>query len=332
MRIGAACKWMDGDTMTSVPKLNFRVTRVKDLVGLSERDRQAKLYDICVHNMRALLLVLKELRALPEVLRMWRIGSDLLPVATHPIATKFYARQDVQTEIETMLGLVGQIARGYEIRLSFHPGQFVVLGSPNPIARENSVREFEYHAQMAWLMGYRSWHQDGFCINVHVGGKNVDPGVWLKTVRGMSKQARDLITLENDEFCWGAIEILNHFGEHVPLVLDVHHYWLARHRYVKSEGLHIERIIDTWRGVRPKIHLALSFVDLIPVNMRRGVLDLDKLLLTTNKAKLRAHADAPWHLPSLDYWEEFVENFDLMYEGKDKNLGQMVIAHHMGLI
>ncbi len=50
------------------------------------------------------------------------------------------------------------------------------------------------------------------------------------------------------------------------------------------------------------------------------------------KAKLRAHSQSPWHEPTLDYAEQFAANFDIMWEGKDKNLGQEKIARHMQLI
>ena len=57
-------------------------------------------------------------------------------------------------------------------------------------------------------------------------------------------------------------------------------------------------------------------------------LDLDALLQHTNKSKLRAHSRTAWHTRTIEYAGRFTE-FDLMWEGKDKNLGAAEIARHL---
>ena len=48
----------------------------------------------------------------------------------------------------------------------------------------------------------------------------------------------------------------------------------------------------------------------------------------TNKSKLRAHSRTAWHTRTIEYAGRFTE-FDLMWEGKDKNLGAAEIARHL---
>jgi UV DNA damage repair endonuclease len=57
----------------------------------------------------------------------------------------FYFQSDVVDYFEKHLSKVGDIARGKDVRLSFHPGQFCVLASENDGIVDNSIVEFEYH-------------------------------------------------------------------------------------------------------------------------------------------------------------------------------------------
>jgi UV DNA damage endonuclease len=333
MKIGAACKWLN-EQRELVPSCNFRQTTVTGLKGLSESDRHNKLMTLVDHNLSAMLKVVTKLGQRPEPIRMWRFGSDVLPVYTHEVTRKFYDDPDVRTFIEQGLAKVGEVARAGGVRLSFHPGQFCVIGSRSEGVRSRTLVELYYHAYLADLMGYRDWHQDGFCINVHTGPKDAD----VKTVRRMLKQMDsrlgNLITLENDEFSWGARQIVENFGDLVPLVLDVHHYWIMHgKRFDPQENDQAaQQIIDTWRGVRPKLHLAMSGHDMVPEDQRDGALSLESLMLTgLPKGKLRIHSGSPWHVPTLDYIAKF-SDWDVMWEGGDKALGQKVIARHLGLI
>lgn len=332
MKIGAACKWLNnrGETM---PQKNFRITTVKRLLEKTKEEQHESLLEILDHNLSALQLVIIALSNRPEQVRMWRIGSDLLPLYTHYGTASFYRDKDVQTRLQAGLLTVGELARKHDIRLSFHPGQFIVIGSVHPHVREQSRIELEYHADCARMMGYTSWHQDGFCINVHVGGKQADPKVVRAEIKAMSPVLRNLLTLENDEFCWSAQNIVEQFGDLVPCVLDVHHYWISEGEQLSANNLLVENIINTWQGARPKLHLAMSHRELVPVFYQNKNIPLQVLLNTgLTRGKLRVHSQSPWHLPTLDYVRSFIKDFDVMWEGKDKNVGQRSIARYFDVI
>ena len=83
--------------------------------------------------------------------------------------------------------------------MSFHPGQFVCLASVNPDIVRRSAEEFEYHTDCARWMGYgSSWHDQGFKINVHMSGRLGAEG-FRNGLNLLSPEARNLITVENDE-------------------------------------------------------------------------------------------------------------------------------------
>jgi UV DNA damage repair endonuclease len=100
-----------------------------------------------------------------------------------------------------------------------------VLASADDGIVERSIAEFEYHADMARWMGYgATWHDHGFKINVHLSGKG-GAEKFLRTLQKLTPEARNLITIENDEISNGLDTTLA-VGEHVALVLDIHHHWV----------------------------------------------------------------------------------------------------------
>ena len=209
-------------------------------------------------------------------------------------------------------------------RISFHPAQFVVIASQNPNIRQRSLEELQYHAWVGRAMGYKGWHPHGFAINVHIGVKNAA----VMEARELIIQDTDVanfLTLENDEFSWGPEEIVDAFGDLVPVVLDVHHRWIKDgiHTHPDRDSALLWRIRETWRGVPPKIHLAMTGRDLLPDQDPDSLPDLEQCLKLAPKAKLRAHSQTVWN--SAVVKNALSLNCDVMWEGKDKNLGSQHI-------
>jgi UV DNA damage endonuclease len=213
--------------------------------------------------------------------------------------------------------------------LSFHPGQFVVLASQQPGVREKAFRELVYHCDVFEKMGYTKWHEQGASVNIHVGVKDANISAMRKLLKSNSNVLK-FTTLENDEFSWGAREILNEFGDLLPLVLDIHHYWINRERRLNPKSPLLNLIRESWRGIQPKLHLAMSKLELCGNAKPTDPLCLKTLLKNSTKGALRAHSDFPWHTKSIDYAAKF--GFDILWEGKDKNLGSTFIAKHLKLL
>jgi len=329
IRVGGACKWTEPDGSTH-PEWNLATTTVRYVASLDPHARFNYLYALVKHNLRALKQQIQVVGLLPAPLRFWRIGSDVLPLYTHDIAQSFYEDVDVQERIEQKLKRIGRAARTADIRLSFHPGQYVVLGSQSQVVRENALAELEYHGLLFHWMGYRGWHPNGLAINVHVGPKHAAVKQMRKLLKGAPDYVRNLVTLENDEFSWSTRSIVDQFGDIVPVVLDVHHHWIHEGKRIQPDDSLVEQIRQTWRGVQPKLHLAMSDPDLCTGQQRKRSMSLGALLEHTTKSRLRAHSLHPWHTPSISYAASF--GFDILWEGKDKNVGAAVIANHLGLI
>lgn len=317
MRIGFACKFVDPSfSKEKLEEYNAKSTTITWIQRQTEKAAREKIQSLCFHNVRAIQRVLDVLARKPEELRMFRISSDILPGYTHPDVTKYYEDADFIGALSKKFGEVGEFARNNNIRLSFHPGQFVVLASDNADVVERSIQEFEYHAMVAAWMGYGKQFQDFKC-NVHISGRLGVAGM-RETWKKLSPEARNIITVENDEITCGVDDILE-IKDLIPVVLDIHHHFVKTGEYMSVTDTRVSAIIDSWRGVRPAMHYSYSrdeFLrdhDTFPCIFERKAAGV-----AINK--LRAHSEM-YPNAQVNQWAlGFLEHFDIMCEAKQKNL------------
>jgi UV DNA damage repair endonuclease len=299
--------------------LNGRSTTMRWLREHAAEAEQRQ-WDIMNHNAAAAVKMIERVATLPEGRRMVRLGSEMLQGYTEKDWINWWKQPDVQDHCARIFAPIGETARRLGVRLSFHPGQFCVLASENDEIVERSILEFEYHADMARWMGYgTAWHDHGFKINVHLSGKG-GATKFLKTLGRLTPEARNLITIENDEMTNGLDSTLA-VAQHVALVLDVHHHWINSGEYIEPQDVRTNRVIDSWRGVRPAMHFSTSREDILVDHDRSVRPDLAQLLARGyKKQKLRAHSDFCWN-SSVNAWVlGFRDQFDIQVEAKGKNL------------
>src|SRR4028119_1621048 len=75
----------------------------------------------------------------------YRLSSDLAPYATHPDMPQFH---NMVAESDAELAAFGKKVRDLDIRLSFHPSQFVLLNSPDPELTKKSIWDLSSQAEM----------------------------------------------------------------------------------------------------------------------------------------------------------------------------------------
>ena len=330
-KIGFACKWIDGPSQINgikqtdtAKQYNVNTTTVAWLKRQKLDVQEAKLWDMAKHNIEATRRLVEKVGTLDEHLRMVRIGSDILPMYTYPDFKYFYAQTDFRDFAEREFLKVGQVARDCNVRLSFHPGQFCVLASESDDVVNRSIEEFEYHADMARWMGYGLRFQD-FKINVHIAGRKGPQGI--KDVFGrLSPEARNCLTIENDEMSWG-LDASIELADTCALVLDIHHHWIRTGEYISPQDDRCLRVIDSWRGERPVIHYSLSREDVLIDHCPNTLPNHTQLLAQGyKKAKLRAHSEFYWNKPANVWALSFNDKFDIMCESKAKNLASFALA------
>ena len=328
-RIGFACKFMHDD-QTQKKKLleeiqrplNTRSTTVQWLNRQTVDVAEERLWNIMVHNIASYKRLIEYVGSLPPELRMVRLGSDVLPVYTEPTWSYYWRKSDVRDYAAKEFAKVGETARALDVRLSMHPGQFTVLASDNPDIVERSIEEFEYHVDCIRWMGYGQSFQDFKC-NIHISGRQGPAGIKHAVNTRLSPEARNTITIENDENKWGLDASLE-LVDTCALVLDIHHHWVREAEYIQPTDDRFSRVVDSWRGVRPVIHYSVSREDILVDHNPYTLPDMEKLLEQGyKKQKLRAHSDYMWNWAVNDWALSFGEFADIMVESKAKNLASI---------
>ncbi len=186
--------------------------------------------------------------------RMYRLSSDLAPYATHPDMPQFHG---MVAESDAALRTLGEKARRLDIRLSFHPSQYIVLNSPDPELVRKSSADLLSQADMLDRMGLG----DEAVLVIHVGGTYGDKPAalarWVETFDALPEPVRRRLVLEHDDIRFSAADVLwVHEQTGVRLIFD-HQHFLC----LNPEGLEmrptLERFLTSWgnRG-RPKVHFS----------------------------------------------------------------------------
>ncbi|WP_312047331.1 UV damage endonuclease UvsE [Erwinia sp.] len=308
MKLGFACKYFNAEEKQPFP---LRATTRTRFLSLDKAAQLALISEISQHNITNLYLTLEALAKEPEALRMMRLGSDLLPLFTVPEANELY--QDYLPELHSGLAKCGDFARQHHIRLSFHPGQYSVLASDNPLVVERAIEDVEYHTLCAKLIGYGKTFQD-FKINIHMNGKGGFEG-FQRAFDRLSPEAKNMLTVENDEISCSLDDVLQ-AKELCPIVLDIHHHWVKENEFIQPDDSRLAEIKASWRGVRPVLHYSISKEGIIPAH---GFPNQEELGVAKNK--LRAHSDYYFN-DTLNDWALSFSDFDIMCEVKMKNLAR----------
>jgi UV DNA damage repair endonuclease len=172
-------------------------------------------------------------------------------------------------------------------------------------------------------MGYGKSFQD-FKINVHISGRAGPAGI-KSALKRLSTEARNCITIENDEISWGIDSSLE-LGNDLALVLDIHHHWIHTGEYFEINDERTKRIIDSWRGTRPVLHYSVSREDVLTGHTGLQRPSLVPLMESGHKkGKLRAHSNFYWNTAVNEWALSFLDHFDIMAESKGKNLASFAL-------
>ena len=151
-------------------------------------------------------------------------------------------------------GARGEAAR-LGLRLSTHPGQYVVLNSEDERTRALAVADLDLQAEILDAMGLGR----EAVVVVHVGGaaggREAAMDRFLRGFERLSERARARLAIENDDRTFALRDVLGLAARAgVPVVWDVlHHHCNDPDDVPEREAL--ELALASWPdGVRPKIH------------------------------------------------------------------------------
>src|SRR5918999_4865285 len=154
LRWGLCCHFLDSP-------IKFRTATHGYVATLTPKNRRGYLADIAENNAIALASAIERCHELG--IGAFRITSQILPLATHPLSGYTLEQLDRSGGVAGAFGWAGALAEAYDIRLSLHPDQFIVLNSEREPVVQSAVRELELHGEVAEMVG-------ADVIVVHGGG------------------------------------------------------------------------------------------------------------------------------------------------------------------
>ncbi len=174
-------------------------------------------------------------------LLFFRITSDLVPFASHPVC-----RFDWGEHFRKEFRGIGRFIRKHRIRISMHPDQFTLINSLKEDIFERSRKELLYHARVLDLLGLNRTAK----IQIHVGGVYGDKPAaierFIARYRTLEKEILRRLVIENDDVSYtlaDCLAISRKTG--IPVLFDVFHH------SVNSSGETVEEAVRaaaaTWK-------------------------------------------------------------------------------------
>ncbi len=234
-------------------------------------------------------------------IRVFRLSSELFPHKSNPKVDDY----TFDFAIESMKK-IGEYANKLNHRLTFHPGQYNVIGTPNKDVFLQTACDLKYHADVLDYMGLN----ENSVMVIHGGGiyndKEKTIERWVKQFHELPENVKGRLVLENCEKCFSIKDCLMISEKtNIPVVFDTHHYecYNILHKEEKLEPpeYYIPLILETWkkRGMKVKFHVSEQ-----------------------GDGKVGHHSDYIQEIPNylLEIPEKYGVEIDIMIEAKMKEL------------
>ncbi len=191
-------------------------------------------------------------------IKVLRISSELFPHKSNPKVENY-----TMDFADKLLKKIGKYARSMNHRLTFHPGQYNVVGTPNEKCFHQTISDLSYHAEVLDRM---EMGKDSVMV-VHGGGKYGDKQKtldrWCENFKRLPQAVQNRLVLENCEKCFSIEDCIYVSRKvNIPIVFDTHHYTCYNLMHpdetLKPESEYIEEILNSWerRGIKPKFHVS----------------------------------------------------------------------------
>ena len=223
----------------------------------------------------------------------------MFPVLTHPEFP--YTVQDVPQYEEIMEEFrdIVYCNETWQVRLSTHPDQFVVLASENQDAIDKSIRELNHHGWIMDKLGCQRNHYNVMCL--HVNNSKGDPADiaarFMSNLNKCDQSVTSRLAVETeDRGCWNAENLCEHFD--IPVIFDNLHNQCNPSSLPELDAALLCK--STWNGIKPVFHLSESHPD---------------------KPNPRCHADMPTFVPLISSLVD--ADYDLEYKSKDAAIREM---------
>jgi len=228
-------------------------------------------------------------------LLFFRITSDLVPFASHPVCAvpwpEIFAAE---------FAAIGAFIKSNRMRISMHPDQFTLINSPAPDIFKRSAAELIYHARVLDLLGLDLTAK----IQIHGGGVYGDKAKSLdrfcSRFEQLDETIRRRLVVENDDRQYSVADCLaisRRTG--MPVLFDSFHHQLNRNgedlatalsltaaSWEKNDGLPMVDYSSQKKGERKGSHAeSIDLEDFAEFMAAAAELDFDIMLEIKDKEK-----------------------------------------------
>jgi UV DNA damage endonuclease len=243
-------------------------------------------------------------------IQVYRMSSDLFPWMSE------YQLEDLPEfdKIQSFAQRIGRAAKTFGARLSFHPGQFDVLASPNPDVVTKTIYDLDQHARIMDLMGLPQDHNSA--INIHIGGsyghKESAMTRFCENFEKLAPSTRARLVVENDDkpTQFGVLDLFNGIYKVVgcPITFDHFHHRFCTNSISAEQAALLAA--STWGDIIPLQHFSSS-----------------KALYEDSSVINRSHADYVY-----DVIPEYGFEADIEIEAKAKDLALLRYVANEGVV
>ena len=289
MNLGYACINMTmGKKVTTNRSMVKRTFESKGLDYVSE---------LTLANAKDIIRILEWNRM--NGIKLFRLSSAIIPWGDHLDLTQLKDYKEIKFELKK----AGDFANFWGMRITSHPGPFVVLTSPNEKVVYNAIADLEMHGKIFDMMGLEKSPYNK--INIHCNGvygdKKSAMDRFCENYKKLSPSVRKRLTVENDDKAtmYSVNDLMYiHKKIGIPVVFDYHHHKFCTGGLSEEQAL--ELAVSTWpKNITPVVHYSES-----------------KALHESNdKLKPQAHSDYINELPNT-----YGIDVDIMVEAKAKEL------------
>ena len=234
-------------------------------------------------------------------IKVYRLSSEMFPHKSNPKVEEYSFDFAID-----LLKQIGEKSKQLNQRLTFHPGQYNVVGTPNRKTFLQTCNDLKYHADVLDLMGL----DNNSVMVVHGGGMYGDKEKtkirWCEQFQQLPENVKKRLVLENCEKSFSIKDCLEVSEKiNIPIVFDTHHFECYKLLHPDEEfeeaSYYIPLILETWkkRGIKPKFHVSEQ-----------------------GSGRCGHHSDYIKEIPQylLEIPEKYNVNFDIMIEAKCKEL------------
>ncbi len=266
-------------------------------------------------------------------IHMYRMSSDFAPYLTHPDMPQFHNQLE---EAKDELADLGALARDYDIRLSLHPSQYILLNALDDEVARKSIVDLNAQAKLLDAMNCGA----EAVVVTHVGGvygeRDESLARFIRRYKELPEETKRRLVVENDDVSYAVTDTLRvHEATGCPLVFDnLHHFCFNPEGLAMRDAL--GAVLATWpEDVTPKIHYSSPSTDFeTTVEKEKGATGRDKTVTKLHSPRLKAHADFINPLEFVQFWEgvnvDGLRPFDVMLEAKAKDVALLRLRRELG--